>query len=461
MTLLNDATDIWQAGVAAVRADRLVTDHISIDEDLLLVGDEAIDVSGFDSVLLVGAGKAAAAMALAIHESLSHRFPIRGWVNVPEGTYDENEKSAGDLRIFPARPAGINEPTEAAIFGTQKIIELVQSATAKELCLVVLTGGGSALLAAPIDGVSLSDKLAVIRHLSGSGADIEELNTVRKQLSKVKGGGLINACSGNCVVTIVISDVLGDPLDVIASGPTVSNRSPPDDALRILERFDAKSELPPPVYTAIKTKMRSSKTAPTTSPISTVRSHVVVLGNNATAVDAAGVKAESLGYSHAMTVAQQCEGSASSVGIHLAEMAVSMLRDCDAGKKTPDCLISGGEPTVQLAPANIRGRGGRNTHLVLAAMQRLIEMRVDVSLRDRIVILSGGTDGEDGPTDAAGAILSANVWQAMDRLQLDPKDYLSRSDSYTFFKQTGGLMLTGPTHTNVCDVRVVVVKPLV
>jgi len=175
-------------------------------------------------------------------------------------------------------------------------------------------------------------------------------------------------------------------------------------------------------------------------------------------VDAAGVKAESLGYSHAMTVAQSCEGSASSVGIHLAEMAVSMLRDCDVGKKTPDCLISGGEPTVQLAPANIRGRGGRNTHLVLAAMQQLIEMKVDVSLRDRIVILSGGTDGEDGPTDAAGAILSAEVWQAMDRLQLDPADYLSRSDSYTFFKQTGGLMLTGPTHTNVCDVRVVAVK---
>jgi len=454
MTLLNDAMEIWQAGVAAVRADRLVKDHVSIEDDILLIGDEAIDVSDFDRVLLVGAGKAAAAMALAIRDSLSHRFPIRGWVNVPEGTYNENENPAGDVRIFSARPAGINEPTEAAIFGTKKIIEMVQSATEQELCLVVLTGGGSALLAAPIDGVSLSDKLAVIRHLSGSGADIEQLNTVRKQLSKVKGGGLINACSGSCVVTIVLSDVLGDPLDVIASGPTVPNLSTPDDALQILKRFDGQHELPLSVYSAIKTKNQPSKS----SSISAVRSYVVVLGNNATAVDAAGVKAESLGYSHAMTVAQSCEGSASSVGIHLAEMAVSMLRDCDVGKKTPDCLISGGEPTVQLAPANIRGRGGRNTHLVLAAMQQLIEMKVDVSLRDRIVILSGGTDGEDGPTDAAGAILSAEVWQAMDRLQLDPADYLSRSDSYTFFKQTGGLMLTGPTHTNVCDVRVVAVK---
>jgi len=159
-----------------------------------------------------------------------------------------------------------------------------------------------------------------------------------------------------------------------------------------------------------------------------------------------------------MTAATACEGAAEAIGSHLADMALSMLSDRDAGKQTPDCLITGGEPTVQLAPPAIRGRGGRNTHLVLAAMNRLCELQIDRTILDRIVILSGGTDGEDGPTDAAGAILSTTVWQAAQDQMLDPKDYLIRSDAYTFFKLTGGLLITGPTHTNVCDIRVVLLE---
>jgi len=195
----------------------------------------------------------------------------------------------------------------------------------------------------------------------------------------------------------------------------------------------------------------------TLSSSDSIKNYVVVLGNNATAVDASGVMAESLGYSHAMTSATQSEGPAEAIGIHLAGLAISMLRDRDRGKHAPDCLISGGEPTVQLVPACRRGTGGRNTHLVLAAMKHLKEMKLDKAFRDRIVILSGGTDGEDGPTDAAGAILTPAVWAAAERLHLDLADHLSRNDSYTFFKLTGGLLITGPTHTNVCDIRVVVI----
>ncbi len=449
MTLSQNARAIWHAGVAAVRANSLIDENISLDSECLNVGDFSIDCQDFDRVLIVGAGKAVASMTIALDRLLSPRFPTYGWVNVPAGTIENPSDQASRVCIFAARPPGVNEPTDAVIHGTQAILKLVRSAGPRDLCLIVLSGGGSALLTAPVNGITLADKLAVTRHLSGSGANIGQVNTVRKQISEVKGGGLARACRAGQLVTLVLSDVLGDPLDVIASGPTVNSRSSADDALQVLRQFDPNRSLPSSVYRTLENK----------TAVDTVVQEglIVVLGNNATAVDAAGIRAESLGYSHAMTAATRCEGSAESVGIHHAELAVSMLRDRDAGKQTPDCLITGGEPTVQLAPANIRGQGGRNMHLVLAAMQRLSQMNLEPAVLDRIVILSGGTDGEDGPTDAAGAILTGEVWREAIRLQLDPVDYLARSDSYSFFQRTGGLLVTGPTHTNVCDIRVVLV----
>jgi hydroxypyruvate reductase len=177
----------------------------------------------------------------------------------------------------------------------------------------------------------------------------------------------------------------------------------------------------------------------------------LVIGNNALAVDAAGVEAERRGYSHAMQAATELEGPAEQVGIHLAEMALSMTKNSG-----PDCLITGGEPTVKLVPAAERGKGGRNQQLVLAALERLL--REEPTTMDDFVILSGGTDGEDGPTDAAGAVLTAGVITEMRRRKLDPNGFLRRNDAYAFFEQTMGLIKTGPTHTNVCDLRVVTVS---
>jgi glycerate-2-kinase len=450
--LVQDATAIWDAGVAAVRADRLIADNVNWEDDCLCIGDLVIDRSEFDRVLIVGGGKAVASMASELEQRLAPRVPVYGWVNVPEGTADDSMR--GSVRIFEARPAGMNEPTPAVLEGTSRILELVSKANSRDLVLAVLSGGGSALLAAPIDGVSLDDKLQLTRHLSMSGADIGDLNTVRKQLSRIKGGGLKRACKTARLMTLVLSDVLGDPLDVIASGPTVENTSTANDALAVLKKYDPSRTLPPSIYHAIE---RSHSVTCTRTSLHAGHEDVLVLGNNATAVDAAGVKAESLGYSHAMTSARQSEGAAEAVGRHLAEMAVTMLADRDAGKQTPDCLISGGEPTVRLAPPAVRGKGGRNTHVVLAAMARLKEMNCPHSLLDRILIMSGGTDGEDGPTNAAGAIVTSQVWRRAAELGLDPNDYLSRSDSYHFFAQASGLLITGPTHTNVCDLRVMCV----
>jgi hydroxypyruvate reductase len=177
----------------------------------------------------------------------------------------------------------------------------------------------------------------------------------------------------------------------------------------------------------------------------------LVIGNNALAVDAAGMEAERRGFSHAMQAATKLEGPAEEVGVHLAEMALSMK-----SSGGPDCLITGGEPTVRLAPPELRGKGGRNQQLVLAALGRLVKEGKNPA--EGIVLLSGGTDGEDGPTDAAGAILFAELIAEMRQRNLEPDSYLRRNDAYTFFEQSGGLIKTGPTHTNVCDLRVVTVS---
>ncbi len=300
-----------------------------------------------------------------------------------------------------------------------------------------------ALLPAPAAGITLADKLAVTRLLSAAGANIAELNTVRKQLSRIKGGGLARACRAGRFVTLIISDVLGDPLDVIASGPTVPDTSTPEEALAVLQKFGAREA---GVSEAVFEHLRGRVASPPVAPTCEVTN--LVIGNNAVAVDAAGIEAERLGYSHAMDSARQLEGAAEEVGRHLAEMALHMR-----STSGPDCLITGGEPTVALAPESQRGLGGRNQQLALAALPILAGREGGSGM----VLISGGTDGEDGPTDAAGAVVDADVIAAARSAGLDAADYLRRNDAYHFFEPLGALLKTGPTHTNVCDLRVVVV----
>jgi hydroxypyruvate reductase len=326
---------------------------------------------------------------------------------------------------------------------------LVSSLAPEDICFCLLSGGGSALLPAPVDGISLSDKLAVTQFLSGAGANITELNTVRKQLSRIKGGGLARACRAGRLIALIISDVMGDPLDVIASGPTVHDSSTPKAALQVLEQFGARGAgIPDAVFDYL---LAASQRAPGCDlPVgndSPCRVSNVIIGNNATAVDAAGMEAERLGYSHAMIVARESEGEAEDVGRHLAEIALSMRR-----QPGPNCLISGGEPVVRLVASEARGVGGRNQQLALAALEVLSREG-----SEGIALIAGGTDGEDGPTDAAGAAVDEDVILASRRLSLDPAAYLLRNDAYHFFEPLGALIKTGPTHTNVGDIRVVVV----
>ncbi len=443
----HDAVKIWNAGVDAVRAQPLVEHCVRIDGDDLVIGDHRWSRCDFDRLVVVGAGKAATAMAAGLIAAIGDWLPLQGWINVPEGT----ERPLPGMEVHVARPASVNEPTEAGVIGTREIIARLRGAAERDLCIALISGGGSALLPAPIDGVTLEDKLAVIRLLSDSGADIVELNTVRKHLSSVKGGGLLRATRGGELVTLILSDVLGDPLDVIASGPTVVDTSLPEDAITVLEKYDPGQKLPARIRGALTRQLGNHPDAVTATCTN------IVLGNNAVAVDEAGICAERLGYNHAMQSATQCEGGAEEVGRQLARMVIEMLT-ADPAKHRTDCLITGGEPTVKLAPVDIRGRGGRNQQLVLAAYDHLLSAGLSDTQWGRLAVLSGGTDGEDGPTDAAGAVLCESVHRRATELKLDVADHLKRNDAYPFFKATGGLLVTGPTGTNVCDVRVAVVS---
>ena len=436
-----DSVRIWKAGVAAVDSERLLREALRVEGNLLVLGDECIDLDSVGRIAVVGAGKAGAGMAAAVEVVLGKEIlqakQVSGWVNVPEGC----ERALQRIHLHPARPAGVNEPTEAGVEGTKRILQLVGELGPDDLCLCLISGGGSALTPAPVDGITLGDKLAVTRHLSAAGANIEQLNLVRKQLSRIKGGGLARACGAGRLLALIISDVLGNPLDVISSGPTVPDTGTAQMALEVLQRFRAREAgIEPRVFDYLGSKSNE----PAAKPACRVCNEVI--GSNATAVDAAGLEAERLGYSHAMVSATESEGRAEDVGRHLAKMARRMRTE--AG---PDCLISGGEPVVQLVEKAQRGLGGRNQQLVLAALE---ELAGDV---EGIALLSGGTDGEDGPTDAAGAVLDANLAAAARRLGLVPGEYLARNNAYHFFEPLGGLIVTGPTHTNVCDLRVVVV----
>lgn len=438
--LRNDAETIWRAGVAAVDSAWLVEQAVGVDGDQLIVGDLPVSLSWLNRIAVVGAGKAGAGMAAAFEEQVGPELleRVTGWVNVPEDCIRPLER----ITLHGARPAGHNEPTAAGVLGSEKILEIVSSLTENDLCVVLLSGGGSALLPAPV--TSLEDKQIVTRHLMQSGATINELNCVRKQLSRIKGGNLVRATRAR-TVSLIISDVIGDPLEVIASGPTYPDNSTPDDALAVLKRFGSRETIPPSVWDYLEAKAAANE-----SPRPLSRVHNFVIGNNDVALDAAAEAAQQAGYNVVSLGSENC-GEARSEGEVLAKLARQISETSDP-VALPACILSGGEPIVRLAETNQPRKGGRNQELALAALKALGEDGLA-----NTVVLSGGTDGEDGPTDAAGAVACSDVCQAANAQNLDPDDYLVINNSYEFFDKAGGLLKTGPTHTNVMDLRVVLV----
>jgi len=460
-----DAQKIWWSGVAAVQPDRLIPRWLRVESPWLCCGQKSCE--GFISantttdglrlplaeigrIAVVGGGKAAGAMALAVERILAPHLRKKnrlfGWVNVPADVATAFQGAWRHIHLHPARPVAMNEPTPEGVAGTKEIIRIVGSLGPADLCLCLLSGGGSALLPAPAEGLTLNDKLAVTQFLSAAGANIEELNTVRKHLSLLKGGGLRQACRAGRLVALIISDVLGDRLDLIASGPTAADPSTPQDALDVLARFRAQGKIPQQVFDFLHAAAKRPK-----KPVpENLEVWNFIIANNATAVQAAAAEAQRLGYRVTTESAAYSESAAEEVGWRLADKALKMAA---AGGRR--CHISGGEPIVRLVEPEHRGLGGRNQQLVLAALERLAE---HPPATQAVVLLSAGTDGEDGPTDAAGAFCDAQVIADARNRRLIPADYLARNNAYHFFEPLGALLRTGQTHTNVCDLRVVLTE---
>lgn len=447
-SLRNDAESIWKAAVEAVDSEHLVRNVVENSETALRICGQDIPLGDAQRIAVVGAGKAGAGMAAGFEQALAEdilRERVSGWVNVPADCV----RPLKTIHLHAARPAGVNEPTQEGVEGARRILQIVSGLGPHDLCVVLLSGGGSALLPAPVPEITLDDKQAVTRFLMHAGADIGELNCVRKQLSQVKGGGLGRASNAGRTLVLIISDVVGDPLDVIASGPTVSDSSTPAEALAVLEKHDpSRRDVPQAVWKFLSQRSRSE---PTPQPVpEAVRNHII--GNNALALQAAAERAATLGY-RVHSLGSENVGQAPTVGRELADLARN-VRDAGQPVVPPACILSGGEPVVNLVETDRPRKGGRNQELVLAGLERLW----DDGLR-RIVLLSGGTDGEDGPTDAAGARADAAVLREAKSLGLVPAEFLAINNSYPFFERAGGLLKTGPTHTNVMDVRVVLVGP--
>ena len=449
--ITRDAIAIWQAGVDAVLPHRVFAEQTEWDGRWLRIADQSWDLKNANRLIVVGAGKATAGMLSGLIQALNasgHRLPkLVGWINIPEGSQLDDPCSPSSITVCQARPQGCNEPTETVVAGTEQILKLVRGADSNDCVIALISGGGSALLCSPMKGITLSEKVALTRALSAKGADIQQLNSVRRCLSNVKGGGLARACRSRQLITCIISDVLGDPLEYIASGPTILKPEPdPEHALAVL------NQLLPGQFENISAylhkQMCQTNSQRQMDDCAATDISTLVLANNAMAVDGAGKKAVELGYRYWMKSERRSEGEAEQLGRRFAGQIRATLEQSQI-----DCLISGGEPTVELPPSETRGRGGRNQQLVLAALDELHKTggwSPDLEL----AFVSGGTDGEDGPTDAAGAFIDHDVYQQWLQSSLDASDFLKRCDAYDFFQQTGGLLMTGPTSTNVCDIRV-------
>jgi hydroxypyruvate reductase/glycerate 2-kinase len=412
------------------------------------IGTLRLPLDEIGSIAVVGAGKAGAAMSRAVEDVLGERWMrekrLHGCVNV----LDRTVVPLRHIQLHGARSAPDNKPTVAGVEGARRIRSIVEALGPSNLALCLISGGGSALLPAPAAGITLADKQEVTGLLHAAGATIGQMNAVRKHLSELKGGGLARLFRGRWLVSLIISDVVGDPLDVIASGPTAPDRSTFADALAVLSTPQLLGRVPQSVLDHLRAGAKGEH--PETLKRLPKNVANFVIGNNGTALHASARTARSLGY-RVLNLSSFIEGDSQQVGTVLAGIARG-VREHREPVAPPVCILSGGETTVTLEPEH--GLGGRNQELVLAALHHL----GSTGMTD-VLVLSGGTDGEDGPTDAAGAFGDEALLRQAVRRDLRPAEFLARHDSYHFFKPLGGLIKTGLTNTNVMDLRVVLVGP--
>ncbi|RLG41509.1 MAG: glycerate kinase, partial [Thermoproteota archaeon] len=367
---------------------------------------------------------------------------VEGLVNVPSGT----EKST-KLNKIQLNPAGHPTPNEGSVEGAKKILEIARKAKEGDLVLTLISGGGSALMEYPMGGISLEDLRRMNRLLVLSGANIKEINAVRKHVSQIKGGRLAKAAYPATIVSLIISDVIGDPLDTIASGPTAPDETTFQDAWEVLENYDLVDKMPESVIRVLKEGLNGN-VPETPKPDDEVFENVfnIIVANNTRSVQAAERFLTEMGY-NTLLLGSRVQGEAKYIGRFLAGLAASIYHEA-VPISPPAAVIAGGETTVTVTG---QGIGGRNQELVLGAVR-------DLSGMDGVSLASIGTDGIDGVSEAAGAICDGHTLDRALKEGLRPETFLKNNDSHTFFSWLGDLLITGPTLTNVMDVMGIVIQ---
>jgi glycerate 2-kinase len=436
--LRKSAREIFEAAVRAVDPAEAIRRHVVRDGTRLTIGRERVDLAGVRHIVVVGLGKAGASMAAAVEEIVGDRI-ARGVVVTKYG----HVQATRTIRIH---EAGHPVPDDAGIAGAQAVLDHVQGLGAADLVLVLISGGGSALTPAPVEGITLAEKQALTKALLACGADIREMNTVRKHISRIKGGQLARAAAPARVFTLILSDIVGDPLDAIASGPTVPDPRTYADALAILDKYHLRQEIPGSIRAHLEAGA-AGKVPETPKPDDPLFARVksIMVASNIQALEAANAEAQRLGF-QTMILSSFIEGETREIARMHAALALE-VRASGNPSKAPACLITGGETTVTLQG---KGKGGRNQEFALAAA-------LDIAGLPDVVVLSAGTDGTDGPTDAAGALADGDTVRRAVALGLQPRAALDDNDAYPFFERLGDLIITGPTRTNVMDVRLVLV----
>jgi len=447
---------IMSASIQAVEPGTALSRKMRRDGDQLFIEDKSYDLSKINRVKVIGAGKAAYPMAAAavkiLHPHLEQvRVIVKEGHTLPEipqmlalagGETDDPGQQTIKVEVF---EAGHPIPDENGINATTRLIDLISDSQPDDMVICLISGGGSALLVSPVEGVTLKDIQELTAQLLASGATINEINTLRKHLSLVKGGGLARCASPARVATLILSDVVGDPLDVIASGPTVPDNSTYGDARAVLEKYNLHGIIPGAIARHVERGL-SRKIPETPKPGDAVFDRVqnVIIGSNLLACQAALRQAVREGF-NSLLLTTWLEGEAVQAGRFLSGI-LRQIASSSHPVARPACIILGGETTVTL---HGDGLGGRNQEMALSAVYDLD------GLQDSALITLA-TDGGDGPTEAAGAVVTGNTLQRARSIGLEPGDFLKRNDAYHFFDQLGDLIKTGPTLTNVNDIAFLV-----
>ncbi len=420
-------TRILSAAINGIDPASAVRRYVLKNGDILSISGRMYDLRSFRRVIILGMGKASHAMAVELADILADRHST-GLVISKEAA-----RSPGSSMIFMVggHPIPDSRSLEAGI----KVLELLSSLGPDDLLICLISGGGSALVAAPANGVSLPDIQTLTSVLLTCGARIDEMNAIRRRLDKLKGGGIIKMAGGAAVIGLILSDVVGNSLEAIASGPTSPDPATREETLSILAKYELKNRIPNTILQSLKTSPETPKPG---DPIFTNVQNVIV-GCNLQAAQAALSQAEAEGF-HPYLLSEELQGEACQVAF---ELATTLRQTALTGNPVPapSCIVAGGETTVTLKG---NGKGGRNTELALAAVTELADF-------PRVMLVSLATDGEDGPTDAAGAVVTGETFRRAAGLGLQPGIFLEQNDSYSFFSRLEDLLKPGPTSTNAND----------